>query len=49
MDGNEETPASGKFDFISAFEVLEAHAEPVATARQALDMLNGRGVMMFRL
>ena len=47
MDRDEDAPASGKFDFISAFEVLEHTPEPVATAKQALEMLNGRGVMMF--
>jgi 2-polyprenyl-3-methyl-5-hydroxy-6-metoxy-1,4-benzoquinol methylase len=47
MDGDEEMPAPGQFDFISAFEVLEHTPEPVATVKQALDMLCGRGVMMF--
>jgi hypothetical protein len=40
-------PASGAFDFVSAFEVLEHTPSPLQSIEEALGLLGERGVMLF--
>jgi SAM-dependent methyltransferase len=47
MDAAGTPPPAERFDFMSAFEVLEHTPDPVATVREAVGMLGSRGVLLF--